>query len=159
MTNTLKQFAADCRAALDKDSAQAGREEIRRLVEKACVDAEFVQSYLGPDNTTERKILYEDSQYKFCILAHVYAGEKSSNPYEHGPSWAIYGQVAGVMTMIDWVKIEEPRGDQPGKVKPGNVYELTPGVARLYNEGDLHSPHRASSTRLIRIEGQEYERR
>jgi hypothetical protein len=41
----------------------------------------------------------------------------------------------------------------PGKVKHVRTYKLTPGVAHLYNEGDLHSPSRASSTKLIRIEG------
>ena len=33
------------------------------------------------------------------------------------------------------------------------TYKLTPGVAHVYNEGDLHSPKRVDSTMLIRIEG------
>ena len=37
-------------------------------------------------------------------------------------------------------------------VKPG-VYPLKPGMAKVYNEGDVHSPKREGSTRLIRIEG------
>jgi len=31
-------------------------------------------------------------------------------------------------------------------------------VAHVYNEGDLHSPSRASSTKLIRIEGRNLEK-
>jgi hypothetical protein len=31
-------------------------------------------------------------------------------------------------------------------------------MAYLYNEGDLHSPSRAGSTRLIRIEGRNMEK-
>ncbi len=31
-------------------------------------------------------------------------------------------------------------------------------MAYLYNEGDLHSPSRAGSTRLIRIEGKNMEK-
>ena len=38
-------------------------------------------------------------------------------------------------------------------MKHVRTYKLTPGVAHLYNEGDLHSPSRAASTKLIRIEG------
>jgi hypothetical protein len=37
-------------------------------------------------------------------------------------------------------------------------YVLTPGDAYLYNEGDLHSPRREDSTRLIRIEGRNVEK-
>jgi hypothetical protein len=32
-------------------------------------------------------------------------------------------------------------------------YVLTPGMAMVYNEGDLHSPRRDGPTRLIRFEG------
>ena len=40
-------------------------------------------------------------------------------------------------------------------LKRGTLYSalLTPGIAHLYNEGDLHSPSRKDSTKLIRIEG------
>jgi hypothetical protein len=38
-------------------------------------------------------------------------------------------------------------------VKKTKTYKLTPGVAHVYNEGDLHSPKRVDSTKLIRIEG------
>ncbi len=33
------------------------------------------------------------------------------------------------------------------------TYTLEPGQARVYRPGDIHSPKRESSTRLIRIEG------
>jgi len=32
-------------------------------------------------------------------------------------------------------------------------YALKPGMAHLYNEGDLHSPRRDGPTKLLRIEG------
>jgi hypothetical protein len=38
-------------------------------------------------------------------------------------------------------------------VKKVRTYKLTPGVAHVYNEHDLHSPKRAGPTSLIRIEG------
>ncbi|MEX2453353.1 MAG: hypothetical protein WD470_01535 [Rhodospirillaceae bacterium] len=155
MAYTLEQLAADCRAALDKDPGPAGREEVRKHIAKACVDKDFVATHLGPDNTTQRKILYEDDKHKFCILAHVYEGAKGSNPHDHGPSWAIYGQAEGVTTMTDWEKLEAPKDGSPGKVRKVKEYDMTPGVAYLYNEGVLHSPSRKSTTRLIRVEGQD----
>jgi hypothetical protein len=38
------------------------------------------------------------------------------------------------------------------------TYKLTPGMAYLYNEGDLHSPLRRGPTQLIRIEGMNMDR-
>ena len=55
--------------------------------------------------------------------------------------------------MSDYQLLEPASEDKPGKVKKLRTYKLTPGVAHVYNEGDLHSPARAGPTRLIRIEG------
>ena len=101
----------------------------------------------------ERKILYEDPKLGFCILAHVYNGVKESNPHDHGPSWAIYGQARGETIMNDWALVHPAGPDTPGKVRHVRSYTLKPGMAYVYNEGDLHSPRREGPTRLIRIEG------
>ena len=76
MGYTLDQYSADCRAALLKDPGPAGREIVRQYTEKASTDPEFVAKYLGPDADAERRILYEDPDLHFCILAHVYKGAK-----------------------------------------------------------------------------------
>lgn len=155
MSYTLDRFSADCHAALARDPGPAGRELVRQYTEKACSDPDFVAKYLGPDAHEERRLLYRDPELNFCIFAHVYKGAKSSAPHDHGPSWAIYSQVAGVTEMTDWRLIEKPEAGRPGKVVKARTYKLTPGKAHLYNEGDLHSPRRESETRLIRIEGVE----
>ena len=108
--------------------------------------------------TPERKILYEDPKLGFCILAHVYTGKKESNPHDHGPSWAIYGQARGETVMSDWALVEKAAPDKPGKVRLATSYTLKPGMAHVYNEGDLHSPRRDGPTRLIRIEGTNMEK-
>ena len=55
--------------------------------------------------------------------------------------------------MTDWKVVEPPAGEEPGKVVKAKEYVMTQGAAFLYNEGDLHSPSRAETTRLIRVEG------
>src|SRR5262245_24356123 len=96
MSYSLEQFSADCRAALLKDPGPGGRELVRQYTARACSDPEFVAKYLGPQEDAERKILYQDPDLQFCILAHVYKGAKASSPHDHGPSWAIYSQATGV---------------------------------------------------------------
>jgi hypothetical protein len=153
MGYTLEEFSADCRAALLQDPGPAGRELVRRHTARASSDPDFVAGHFGPDAHSDRRVLYEDPDLHFCVLAHVYRGARNSPPHDHGPSWAVYSQVSGVTEMTDWRLLEKPANGQPGKVEKVRTYELTPGMACLYNEGDLHSPRRDGDTRLIRIEG------
>ena len=155
MGHTLEQFAAKMHDILAAEPGPAGREKVRALVEEVLKDEAFVARHLG-DDVPERKILFEDPQLGFCILAHVYKGARESNPHDHGPTWAIYGQARGETLMNDWALVEPASEAKPGKVRHVRSYPLKPGMAHVYNEGDLHSPRRDGPTRLIRIEGTEH---
>ena len=153
MGYTLEQFSAACRRILEEEPGPGGRKKVCAVVEDVLKDDAFIARHLG-DDVPERKILYEDPALGFCILAHHYQGAKESQPHDHGPSWAIYGQARGETVMSDWAVIQRPSEETPGKVHHARSYTLEPGMAHVYNEGDVHSPRRAGSTRLIRIEGQ-----
>jgi hypothetical protein len=157
MAHTLHSFAARVRDVLEGDDTPGGREKVAALLRDALKDRAFVDS-LFDDASPERKVVYEDAQLGFCILAHRYAGAKSSGPHDHGPSWAIYGQADGVTVMTDWALVAPAANGQPGKVRKVRDYQLTPGIAHVYNEGDVHSPSRDGPTRLVRIEGTNLER-
>lgn len=147
MAYDLRQLAADCREALRRESGPAGREEVRKHVERACADADFVHVHLGPDNDDPRKLLYEDPDLGFCIFAHAHRSMSGGRPHDHGPSWAVYGQALGETEMVDWREVS------PGRVEEARRYRLRPGEARVYEPGDIHSPQRAGETRLLRVEG------
>ena len=148
----LERFARECHDILKADPGPAGRRKVCALLEQALQDREFVQASVS-EKTPERQVIYEDAELGFCILAHNYAGSKESPPHDHGPSWAIYGQAKGETHMTDYERIAEPAEGKPGKAKALRTYKLSPGVAHLYNERDLHSPRRNGPTQLIRIEG------
>lgn len=152
MSYTLEQLADECHAILKRDPGPAGRTRICALIEKALKDEAFLAKNLG-SGTPERKVIYQDPDLGFCILAHAYEGVKESKPHDHGHSWAIYGQAKGETIMSDWALVEQATETQTGKVRQLRSYTLKPGMARLYNEGDLHSPRRDGPTRLIRVEG------
>jgi hypothetical protein len=151
MAHTLEGFAADCRRALKENPGRAGREKVRALVEDVLKDKAFVAAHV--DGPAERNIIYEDKELGFCILAHVYNGAREAQPHDHGPAWAIYGQAEGETEMSDWEIAEAARDGKPAKVRKARTYTLKPGMAHVYHEGDVHSPRRAGSTRLLRIEG------
>ena len=152
MSYTLEQLSADCHAAMAADPGDKGREKVRDFIAKACADKDFVAKHFKPGQE-ERKVLYEDPKFKFCILAHTYNGAKGSTPHDHADSWAIYGQAVGETIMTDWECVEKPSGSNPGKVRKVRDYKLTPGIAHYYKPGALHSPRRENDTRLIRVEG------
>jgi hypothetical protein len=158
MAYTLEQFSADCRAALASDAGPRGHEAVRGHLLRALKDADFVSRYIPPEADAERRVLYEDPQLGFCICVHAYRGAKRGLPHDHGPTWAIYGQVAGETEMTDWKIVVPPQNGRPGKVRLERSYKLTPGEAHSYEVGDVHAPLRDGPTRLIRIEGRNTEK-
>ena len=152
MAHTIEQFSTAAHDILKKYPGAVGRNKLCALLSEYLQDAAFVSKYVR-DETPERQILYEDKELGFCVLAHHYRGAKESAPHDHGPYWAIYGQAVGETEMSDYDLLEAAGPDKTGKVKKARTYKLLPGMAHVYNEGDLHSPKRVSSTRLIRIEG------
>jgi hypothetical protein len=152
MEFTLDSFASECRRILKSDPGPAGRDKVRAVVQEVLKDEKFLGTYLN-ENTPDRQVIYEDPELGFCICAHLNRDAREANPHDHGSSWAIYGQAFGETEMSDWEIIEPAAEGKPGKVRRAKVYVLKPGMAHIYNEGDVHSPKRITTTGLIRIEG------
>jgi len=149
---TLDQFAADTKRLLRDNPGPAGREKVCTLVADVLKDKAFVEANIRSDGP-ERKVLYEDKELGFTILAHAYQAAKNSNPHDHGPTWAIYGQASGETVMTDWECLARATETTHGKARRVRDYALKPGMAYLYEPGVLHSPRRDGATRLLRIEG------
>src|ERR1700756_2716445 len=116
MGYTLEQFSAECHRILAQDPGVEGRKKVCALVRDVLRDEDFVATHLH-DGVPERKVLYEDPELGFCILAHVNHGAKESQPHDHGKYWAIYGQAEGETVMSDWQLVEPAKDGKPGKVR------------------------------------------
>lgn len=158
MPHTLDSFAAACCQFLSEDPGPSGRENVRNLLCEALLDKNFVATHLGPDNTTEKTVIYEDPKIGFQILAHVNSGAKESPPHDHGTTWAIYGQAEGETEMSEWNIVAKGDNGKPTKVELEKTYIMKPGDAYLYNEYKVHSPKRQGPTRLIRITGKDVDK-
>lgn len=154
MDTKLEHLASEFHSLLKAEPGPAGREKAAFALRQVLKDPEFVAAQFTPDPGT-RKVLYEDAELGFCILAHSYGDAAESRPHDHGAYWAIYGQAEGETEMTEWEVVEPATEDKPGKVRPAKVYTMKPGSAFVYNEGTLHSPRRAGPTKLIRIEGRD----
>ena len=123
MPRTLASFAAQVRQILQQQDIPAGRDQVAALLRDALKDRAFVES-LFDAASPERKVLYEDPQLGFCILAHRYTDAKNSPLHGHGTSWAIDGQADGETVMTDWLLVEAASPDKPG----GNKRMVAPNV-------------------------------
>ena len=154
-TYTLEQFAADIRDALGADQSPDAKRKVCQCVARALNDPVFIATYLKDRraNANPREVLYEDPELGFCICGHVYDGPANGSPHDHGSSWAIYGQAAGVTEMTDWRIVQKGEAGKPALVEPVRTYVMNSGDAHLYDVADVHSPRREAPVKLIRIEG------
>jgi len=160
MAYTLMQFASDIRETLKEGDDRAAKERVCGYVSRALADSEFIATHLKDRSpgANPREVLYEDPELGFCICGHVYSGQADGAPHDHGSSWAIYGQAVGSTEMTEWRISTRGRAGEPSLVEPVTTYVMQPGEARLYDVGDVHSPKRRASVKLIRIEGQNLDR-
>ena len=153
MAYELQQFIDDTRAALKRDSGPAGRESVRQNLERLLENKDFVAQTCGDDVPTGLKVLYEDKDLGFQVLAHVNDKARKSPPHDHGASWAIYGQAKLWTDMIEWKREDDGKDPKHAKLKPADVYRLNPGHAGIYQDGKIHSIDYPDKSRFVRVTG------
>jgi hypothetical protein len=158
MDDTIAAFGRECREILKADAGPAGLDKVRRLLEARLLsNPAVIAAYLSSPEDPERNELYDDAELGFVIVAHRYPGPRQGRVHDHGPAWAIYGQVTGSIHMTEYDLVEPPQDGKPGKVKPARAYELKAGTAVVYPKGRVHSPNFPATVRVIRIEGRNLE--
>jgi predicted metal-dependent enzyme (double-stranded beta helix superfamily) len=153
MTYELDQFIADTRHSLKSDPGPAGREQVRANLEKLLTNKEFVAKYCGEDAERGLKVLHEDPELKFQVLAHVNDKARVSPPHDHGESWAIYGQARLWTDMIEWKREDDGKDPKHAKLVPEKKYRLEPGRAGIYQDGKIHSIDYPDKSRFVRVTG------
>ena len=153
MAYDLDQFISDCRAILSRDPGPKGREQVRINLERLLANADFVRAHCGEDAPCGLKVLHEDPELGFQVLAHINDKARVSPPHDHGDSWAIYGQATEYTDMIEWERAEDGSNPMHAKLKPTKKYRLTPGHAGIYQDGTIHSIDYPDMARFIRVTG------
>jgi hypothetical protein len=153
MSYNLDQFISDCRAALTRDLGPKGREEVRLKLERLLKERDFVETYCGAAVPRGLKVLYEDPELGFQVLAHINDKARVSPPHDHGESWAIYGQATLHTDVIEWAREDDGSDSGTAELKPVKKYRLLPGHAGIYQDGTIHSIDYPDSSRFIRVTG------
>jgi len=153
MSYDLEDFVSDCRAILSRDPGPTGREEIRLSLERLLANPDFVRQYCGDDVPQGLKVLYEDKDLGFQVLAHINDKARVSPPHDHGASWAIYGQATQYTDMIEWERADDGSDSAHAALKPAKKYRLMPGHAGIYQDGKIHSIDYPDKARFVRVTG------
>lgn len=157
MTYDLSAFTADCHSIFSKDATPGGREKVRKLFEKLLNNEEFVRK-----NCVESKpglhLLFEDSELKFQVLAHINEKPRVSPPHDHGASWAIYGQATEYTDVTEWERVDDGSDPEHAELKPLKTYRLTPGHAGIYQDGTIHSIDYPEKSCFVRVTGTNLDR-
>jgi predicted metal-dependent enzyme (double-stranded beta helix superfamily) len=155
MQYTLDQFIADARGALQAENNAAGREKVRQLVERLLQNQAFVASAFPEDAEAGRQTIYEEPNQGFIVLAHVAGKAGKSPPHDHGPSWAVYGQVTGYTDMTVWHRTDGGTGGGDASLEKVKEYRLNPGEVGKYDVGDIHSIAFPDGARFLRVTGRD----
>jgi len=151
MAYELQQFIDDTRVTLRRDPGPTGRETVRKNLERLLANKDFLAKTCGDDAPLGLKVLYEDKELGFQVLAHINDKARKSPPHDHGASWAIYGQATKHTDMIEW---ERGGGDDKhAELKEMKRYRLNPGQAGIYQNGAIHSIDYPDRARFIRVTG------
>ena len=153
MSYDLIQFIADCQTSLKRDPGPAGREKVRANLERLLSNKDFVEKYCGENVERGLKVLYEDPELKFQILAHINDKARISAPHDHGESWAIYGQAALYTEMTEYGREDDGSDPKHAKLKVLKKYRLTPGQAGIYQNGAIHAIDYPDKSRFVRVTG------
>ena len=151
MAYQLNEFIADIREILQRDPGPSGREAVRQQLEKLLANTDFLAATCGDDAPLGLKVLYEDKELGFQVLAHVNDKARKSPPHDHGASWAIYGQATKHTDMIEWARVGGD--DKHAELKEVKRYRLNPGQAGIYQDGAIHSIDYPDRARFIRVTG------
>ena len=113
MAYELNEFIADTRATLQRDPGPQGRESVRANLERLLANQDFVAATCGEDVPAGLKVLYEDKDLGFVVLAHCNPKPHKSPPHDHGNSWAVYGQAVKHTDMSEYKRLDG--GDGAGE--------------------------------------------
>jgi predicted metal-dependent enzyme (double-stranded beta helix superfamily) len=153
MVYDLDQFIADCKTTLSRDSGPAGREQVRLNLERLLQNNDFVEDCCGDKAPRGLKVLYEDPDLGFQVLAHINEKARVSPPHDHGESWAIYGQATKYTDMSEWEREDNGSDPNHAKLKLAKKYRLMPGQAGIYQNGAIHSIDYPDNSRFVRVTG------
>lgn len=153
MAYSFDEFQRDTRDALKQRPGPEARQAIRSNLERLLHNEAFVAEYCGPDAKPGIQVIHRCPDTGYNLLVHVYERGKAGPPHDHGKSWAIYGQAAGNTVMTTWKRTDNGLPTGHAELKKEKDFRLDPGMAGIFEPGDIHSIEISDGSRFVRVTG------
>ena len=153
MAYSFDEFQRDTRDALKQQPGPASRQAICRNLERLLHNEAFVAEYCGPDAKSGIRVIHRCPDTGYNVLVHVYERGKAGPPHDHGKSWAIYGQASGNTLMTTWKRMDNGQAAGHAELNKEKSFRLDPGMAGIFEPGDIHSIEIADGSRFVRVTG------
>ena len=87
--------------------------------------------------------LYRDPEHDFIQMGHYHPLGKPNifAPHDHGPHWVVYGVYTGEVEIRTYRRTDDRGTPGQASLEVIDSHLLTPGVARAYTVGEIHSTH------------------
>jgi hypothetical protein len=87
--------------------------------------------------------LYRDPDHDFIQMGHYHPKGKPNvfSPHDHGPYWVVYGVYTGEVEIRTYKRVDDLSEAGKARLEVLDTHRLTPGVARAYQVGEIHSTH------------------
>ena len=152
MAYTLAEFCTDTNAILKAKPLAPALDDIAERLHRLLVNPAFVAETFSEEMPPGKRVLYQDPDLDFQVLAHVQEGGKSGVPHSHGTSWAIYGNARNVTEMTEWRRVN-PESDDHLELAVSGKYALHPGDTHAYGPGMIHSVAHPRAAWVVRVTG------
>lgn len=83
--------------------------------------------------------LYRDTDHGFILMGHIHPAGHQNQPHDHGPYWVVYGVARGEVEIASYRRTDNASVSGKATLEKEHALRLTPGVARPYLTGDIHS--------------------
>lgn len=102
---------------------------------------------LSIEDIRENRILYQDVNHGFMLLAHTEEKGLYRPPHDHGDGWVIYGVKSGDIEMGSYKRLQD-KNTEPQLVRR-SAELLSEGDSRVYLPGDIHDTKCLSDSVLM----------
>lgn len=153
LSYTLDDFNAEVRTALKQEPGPAARQAVRKNLERLLRNEAFIAEQCGADAKPGIRVIYRCADTGYNVLVHIYERGKVGPPHDHGDSWAVYGQAAGHTVMTTWRRVDDGREKGHAELTKDKEFRLEPGMAGVFEPGEIHSIEISDGSRFIRITG------
>ena len=161
LSPAISALAHSLSAEIGDDNLPTNKfENVANTLLNGLLDFPKIKSKLSSLLTDGNACIWGENPDQLQILYHATSSPDHGKPHDHGTSWALYFQVAGVTEMAIYKGAD---GNNPAneadKVTLDETILMHPGVGIYFPPGSVHSAsHPTAPSSWIRLTGQDLSR-